>query len=459
MEWQKVESTQVAEVGFEEPDTLGMKFKQKDGGVSEYHFQNVPARMHRAMMSAKSVGIYFAENIKNKKGPDEKLLYPFEKVQAENPSLSFSIETSTKSTNTEGTKPTESMDGEKAESTGSALATVDKLEAKDIFVPGTLDPLLARIRDEVLARAKSLDISTPKNRKAIKDLKNKVVKSRTFIESLRVGYVSGEKKRLKTVDEEAGRIKDILLCLQDEVGTVTGLTAWEGKEEARVQKHTDALKQIEEMKPHVYLSIEALTTAIALLEEMDTETFEEFSVPAEKAKEQVLAELKADLTKRETAERDQAELEKLRAEANARAEADRVAAIEREAKEKAERALDAERERIQRESLAAEQRAKDAEAKAAADKVESERKATEAAAQAVRDQDAAVEAERKRIADEAERERKATEARAADAKHRAIFNNEARAELFKVTLLDDAFLDALIEAIAAGRIPHIKIEY
>ena len=88
MEYVEVESSQIAEVGFGEgyygPETLGLRFpptkKQVAAGEdgSEYHYQNVTPRMHQALMA--SIGSYFGQNIKSR--PD---LYPFMKVEAENP--------------------------------------------------------------------------------------------------------------------------------------------------------------------------------------------------------------------------------------------------------------------------------------------------------------------------------------------------------------------------------------
>ena len=88
MEYVKVESSQIAEVGFGEgyygPETLGLRFpptkKQVAAGEdgSEYHYQNVTPRMHQALMAAPSIGSYFGQNIKSR--PD---LYPFMKVEAD----------------------------------------------------------------------------------------------------------------------------------------------------------------------------------------------------------------------------------------------------------------------------------------------------------------------------------------------------------------------------------------
>jgi len=88
MEYIAVESSQIAAVGFGDglygPETLGLKFppnkKQLADGKpgSEYHYGNVTARIHQALMAAPSIGSYFGQNIKAH--PD---LYPYTKVEAE----------------------------------------------------------------------------------------------------------------------------------------------------------------------------------------------------------------------------------------------------------------------------------------------------------------------------------------------------------------------------------------
>jgi hypothetical protein len=84
MNWQPVESSQIAEVGFETPNTLGVKFlpnkKQKEAGLpgSEYHYANVSPEMFTALVEAVSVGQFFGGHIK--KHPE---VYPFTKIEPE----------------------------------------------------------------------------------------------------------------------------------------------------------------------------------------------------------------------------------------------------------------------------------------------------------------------------------------------------------------------------------------
>ena len=71
MDYKPVESSQIAEVGYDaETETLGIKFqptrKQKDAGQpgSEYHYSSVEPDTHVALVTAESVGKYFGQFIK-----------------------------------------------------------------------------------------------------------------------------------------------------------------------------------------------------------------------------------------------------------------------------------------------------------------------------------------------------------------------------------------------------------
>src|ERR1700679_966938 len=214
MEWQKVESKQIAEIAFEDnsdPDEtiLGVRFKTKSEreGVdnkegekrSEYHYKNVTPREFRAMLTAKSVDAYFKTAIKD--NPEG---HPYEKIADRPTSPNGTTKTVGTSSETlplfpikEASSDTTDSGNYSAPATekgdpspGSALAKIDSLTPDFVFVPGNMDKILIAIREQALAMVKPLNISTPKMRKSIKDVKNLVVKSRTYIEKMRVGYVS-----------------------------------------------------------------------------------------------------------------------------------------------------------------------------------------------------------------------------------------------------------------------------
>ena len=324
MEYVKVESSLIAEVGFGDglygPETLGIKFppnkKQREAGEleSEYHYGGLTPEKHQEFMAAKSIGLYFARNIKCRAD-----LYPFTKVEA-NPTAPTAEPFS-------ATNFVPVIGNDDTPSPGSALALIDNLKPEFVFVPGNMDSILSQIRTQALEMVKGMDISTPKMRKAIKDVKNLVVKSRTYIERMRVGYVSAEKRRLATVDGEGKRIREFFEMVEDEVLTVTGLTAWEQEEDARTTRLSGRVAFFANMgQVHLYTDAAMLETAIAELEEIDTSTMQEYKVSAESAIAASLKVLKPQLAAREKAEADAKELEALRAAAAKRAEDDRIAA-------------------------------------------------------------------------------------------------------------------------------------
>ena len=183
--------------------TLGIRFKapQRAAPASEYHYASVPPMVHRAMITAESVGSYFATEIK--KRPD---LYPYTKMGDVLPPA--------------------------PENPDSALLKIDKMTPEQIFAPGTMDPILEAIRTEVTRQAAKLDISTEQNRKAIGSLAFKVTKSKTFIEGQRKSLVAAEKKRLAAIDSEGRRIWDILEGIAAEVRKP--LTDWEQIDKDRI---------------------------------------------------------------------------------------------------------------------------------------------------------------------------------------------------------------------------------
>lgn len=77
MQWRAVESSQISEVGHDSDNqTLGVRFKGKGKwAASEYHYQFVSDDLFQAMLTAESVGKFFAERIKA--FPND---YPYTKV-------------------------------------------------------------------------------------------------------------------------------------------------------------------------------------------------------------------------------------------------------------------------------------------------------------------------------------------------------------------------------------------
>ncbi|XAI95221.1 hypothetical protein [Leptolyngbya phage Lbo-JY16] len=329
-----------------------------------------------------------------------------------------------------------------------------------------LDPFLAKIREEI--DGFTPDVTTRKGREAIASIAYKVARSKTALDNVGKELVAELKEVPKKIDAERKRMRDLLDGWQEEVRRP--LTEWEEAEEARKAKHQAGIDQIKMRLECRDLDAAELKSNIAWLEgvAIDAE-WEEFETEAARAKDKALAALRDALVVREKYEAEQAELERLRAEAAAREQKEREERIAREAAE-AER-LAAER-RAQEERDAAARR--EAEAKAAAERRElelklaaerAEREALEAkqrAEQAERDAqaraNAAAEAERKRQADEQARIEAEAQAREKDRAHKGAVMKAAKEAIMTAGVTEDQ-AKAIVKLIASGSVPRVSISY
>lgn len=423
MQWQTVESSQIAEVGYDAAtSTLGIRFHPgKKSPASEYLYDNVQPELHQALVTADSVGSFFGQNIKP--FADK---YPYRKAGGV-PPLSKGIKL-------------------EIGAPGSALAKIDVITVAEMFTPGFMDPILEAVRTEVMSQAAQLDISTEEKRKALASIAYRVAKSKTFVDAQRKAFVGEQKKKLAAVDAVGSHIWEILEGIQKEVRQP--LTEWEDAEKYRVKRHEDAVTAIWDMKPHLYPDIESLLAAVAKLNAIDPKTFEEFSASANAAKVQTLEILTGELVRRQEAEANTKELERLRAESAERARQDEI-----------DRAAHAAREAAERAQREAEVKAEEAQKRLEAEQEAAGRRAEEAAAEAIRAAERAVEQERQRVAAEEKAAQDAAEARESNKKHRAKVQAEAIAALVAEAKLDPDSAKAAILAISVGKVPHVDIHY
>jgi hypothetical protein len=390
--------------------------------------------------------------------------------------------------------------------TGTALALHEGRDLAVIFrASDQMDALIGRIEAEV--RSHAPDVTTAKGRKAIASLAYKVAQSKTALDEAGKALNEAARLQINAVDAERRKLRDRLDALKDEARAP--LTAWEKAEEERVQKLKDRLEKVR--TAHTMLPEGATAEQIAaLLSRVEAmaidDTWAEFVADAARYKDQAVATLRnmqAEATRREAQE---AELARLRAEAEARAEADRqraeaeAAEAARVAAEKAEAERRARIDREKQEAAAraaaeAEARAKAeadrlvAEAKAAADRAAQEAAEREAAllrrieedrqreekarqdaeaarieaetrharemAEAAAAQERAAQAERDRVAALAKAEADARAKREADAAHRARIKADISAAL--ATMAGAATPDAIADALITGKIPHVIV--
>ncbi|WP_434456541.1 hypothetical protein JQR85_13710 [Stutzerimonas urumqiensis] len=352
------------------------------------------------------------------------------------------------------------------ESTELALVPSKETALQVFQAANGLDPYLQQIRAEIDAFVP--DVSTKKGRDAIASIAHKVARSKTALDNVGKELVAELKEIPKKIDAERKRMRDTLDAWKDEVRAP--LNAWEQAEADRVAKHQAGIDQINLRLECRDLDAAELTANIEWLEGMAIgEHWEEFEAEAARAKDKALAALRAALADRQRYEAEQAELERLRAEAAQREQKEREERIAREAAERAqheaEQRAQAEREaavRREAEAKAAAER-RELELKLAAERAERERvEAQQRAEQAERDAEAraqaAAEAERRRIADEQARVEAEAKAREADKAHKAAINRAAM-EAFIAGGMSEECAKQAVTLIAKRQIPNIQITY
>lgn len=317
------------------------------------------------------------------------------------------------------------------------LVVIEKKNAMAVFTNNDqLDPLIEAIEKE--ARSLVPDVTTKKGRDAIASMAHKVARSKTYIDNAGKDLVAELKALPKQIDESRRVVRERLDALKDEVRRP--LTEWEAEqerikaEEAMNAMHAEALEMNIKFDQELAAKFEAdHELALLMDKDIDRERADK-AAEAERqriAREEEIKRLAQEKAKREAEEKHRAELE-----ASARREAE-----ERAAKERAERERIEDQQRAEREKQAA---------------VEAERRKAQEEADRIRR-----EAEQREQARLAEERRKADEQarREADVKHRKAVGVEVvKALMANTSLTRDQAIEVLT-AVKDGRIPHTGISY
>ncbi|HGS6156575.1 TPA: hypothetical protein ACMELD_001566 [Klebsiella pneumoniae] len=328
------------------------------------------------------------------------------------------------------------------------LVVIEKKNAMAVFTNNDqLDPLIEAIEKE--ARSLVPDVTTKKGRDAIASMAHKVARSKTYIDNAGKDLVAELKALPKQIDESRRVVRERLDALKDEVRRP--LTEWEAEqerikaEEAINALHAEALVMNENIDLQRAVQFEADHEMALLMNDAFDREQADKAAEAERqriAHEEEIKRRAEEKAKREAEEKHRAELE-----AFARREAE-----ERAAKERAERERIEAQQRAERERIAAEQKA-EADKQAA---IEAERRKAQEEADRIRR-----EAEQREQARLAEEKRKADEQarREADVKHRKAVGTEiVKALLANTSLARDQAIEVLT-AVKDGRIPHTGISY
>lgn len=329
-----------------------------------------------------------------------------------------------------------------------------------------LDALLDQVRQKLSGIV--YDMSTAKGRDQCRADAFRVARSKSALEKIGAAVSAEQKEIPKQIDAGRRYAKEALEKIQEQVREP--LTVWEQAEEARVQAHKDAIECIAAFVTDCGQFAESARSAIAAIEAISIgPEWEEFETEAARAKDKALTNLRDTLAAREKYEAEQAELAKLRAEAEERRQRDERERIAKEAADQATREAET-KAQVERDAAAKrEADAKAAQAKAeqdAKDAVERQQQAEEraeaeklaAAERARQAAEAARLAEVQRQADEAARIAADARKREADKAHKGRINRAALAAFIAGGMPEECAKLA-VTMIAKGEIPAIRISY
>ncbi|AFO47261.1 MULTISPECIES: hypothetical protein [Pseudomonas] len=365
------------------------------------------------------------------------------------------------------------------------IEEISEANAPAIYVAGGLQQFINLVKGEVEGEVP--DLTTRKGRERIASLAAKVSKSKTAVEKPGRDYLRRLKEMPKVVEAELREFVTKMDALRDE--TRRPLTEWETAEDARIDRHNDAINRMKDLAAELgTLDAEQLQARLSELSAFQLgEAWEEFEAEAARTKEASLNALQAALVARQKHDAEQAELARLRREAEERAEQDRIRAAQ-------EAAVEAERQRVAQEQQAAREAAARREQElldqAAAQEREAENQRLQLKLQAEQAERARIQAEADRVAaeqrmeqerqDAARRQEEAAEqarleerrradaaaaeilrqqeARERDQAHKAKVMGEAKTALMSLNITEE-LARAIVLKIARREVPNITINF
>lgn len=316
------------------------------------------------------------------------------------------------------------------------LVSMQKVDAVDVFVNGNLYELLNSIKNHAMSEARKIgtDVSTKSNREAIASLAWETTRSKTALFDMAFALTEDWRKKTKSVNNNRKVAVDFMEVIISDIRLP--LTQFENKEKARVEDHEAALSAIEQTAIFVQEpGLEEIREREKHLNTAMERDWEEFQDRAKTIRAQAFNALSF-----------------------------KMVAV----KKRIEQEEEATRLRKENEALLEEKRINDlrvaAEEKARNEAAEQVRLANSRADQAAKDANLAAENERNKIAAENAKAAKETADRESSQEHRHKINNEALEAIAAVHSQfygepNEEFCKAVVEAIAKGQIPNVKINY
>lgn len=349
--------------------------------------------------------------------------------------------------------------------TTTALAILDDVQPLTVLQDTAMySEFYRKVRAEVDAFVP--DLSTEKSRGEIKSLAFKVTKTKTAIDAAGKKLNEDARAKINAVDEQRRKIRDELDALAVDVRRP--LTEWERAEDdrqVRVNEYFDDISRVLRFGADTTiadLNDRLLGIGQAPEDESDRDTFRDRFDEARKAHDGARMQLETAIALTKKRDEDAAELARLR-----RAEQDRLAAeaerVGRELQEQRGREEAARLARLKETRAAIEaEEAKDREAEIARlataeaeAKYKREIEAAQAEARAVAER--AEQAEKDRVA-ALEKARREEEQRAANVKHRAKVIGDAAAAMERCGAIADT-AHRIAVAIANGDIPNVTMRF
>lgn len=336
------------------------------------------------------------------------------------------------------------------------------------YTAESLEDLFAKVKTEVEAHVP--DIETVEGRKHIKSLAAKISSSKTAIDKPMRDYLREIKALPKVVEKNARESVERFDALRD--ATLKPLNDAQAHQDAII----DRMDEIVRLCSQDGLQSDTVRGWCDEVAEVDVETtfWPELIKKAKASVDGAIAASMTTLNRLLEAEKQAAELERLRKESeeNARRERDRLIAedaarkAQEEERRRAEQRILDERNKAEKDRLAklkAEQDKAEAEQRLAAQQEKAKRDAELAEQQAKERERIAAENAKKQAEEqqalELQRQKEEEERRAADKAHRVAINRAALADLIAQASLTEEQAKAVITAVAKGLVANMKVIY
>lgn len=317
------------------------------------------------------------------------------------------------------------------------------------------------------------DYASKSGNKEARSYIHKLRRTKTAVDAARKAEKAASLEYGRKVDAEAKQIiEQVEEMIDVHQAEVDRIEQEEIKREATIRARLEAINFT--MQELLQVSSGELKDVLAGVKTIALDdSFGELLPEAALRKDDAITKLEAAIVQVSELEAQRDEYARLKADADERERKEREARLiaEEQARQAAaiEAALKAERERAEREAAAAAQAAEKREREAAealeraeAQRIAAEKKAEDdriaAEAKAIADREAAVLAEKLRVQQEAERKAAEDAKREADERHVANIQQQVIAGLRGLGMMAEA-AHAVVQAIHAGEIPHVKIVY